>query len=151
MTPENLELTVRLARWMGWTEVDGVRFDERQGRIVNLALSEHPHPPSPPWPVNSRGDDWQPLTRPDHAAEVMAEAVRRGWRVGVTAGPNPFRLRAGRSRSAEGADALLEANVEPKGGAPRQILIEAGAGAVAAGWFRAVCLAVLAAAEGGAT
>lgn len=130
MTPEDLELTVRLARWMGWTEANASNRVHVAGPQVGV------------------GFEWSPLTDARHAAEVMAEAARRGLRVEATVcGASGYATAfACRPRYDEPAsiDVSRHLFVDVQGG------YHGERGNFAAGWCRAVCLAVLAAAEGGA-
>lgn len=74
MSAEDLEASVRLAQFMGWPE-------------IGSASDWLEEPPPEAWYVSANGwiyfyggaNPWSPLTRPDQACTVLAEACRRGW------------------------------------------------------------------------
>lgn len=83
MTPSDLDLSIRLARFMGWDEVK--HPDTTRGMID---LGKHYLAKVQAW--YCMGDEvrlalgasaWSPLTNPAHAALVMVEAARKGWEV----------------------------------------------------------------------
>lgn len=129
MTPEDLELTVRLARWMGWREFQGLTEEPAPGTSFATYGAPDTLRISRPDATRTGTIEWLPLTRPDHAAEVMAEAAGRGWHVEL----HVF--------GGSGAALVYVYSAQPPGVKPI-------GQAQAAQWPVAVCLAVLAAAEG---
>ena len=135
MDQEDVDLTVRLARWMGWRE------NHPGADVGGVDVFDTFSPPDPVVVTRysqraQRREAWHPLTRPDPAAEIMAEAVRRGGRVEtvIQCGRPPFTI----------------AHVYLKGSGPDLVHGEGVSedAEPARSWCRAVCLAVLAAEEG---
>lgn len=129
MDQRDVDLAVRLARWIGFIE------NHAGADLAGLDVFDTFSPPDPVVVTRysrrqQRREAWHPLTRPEHAAEVMAEAARRGWEVETRMSP---RSSWARVASFAGARSIK--------------LPETGIAA----WCRVVCLAVLAAAEGSAT
>lgn len=124
MTSEDLELTVRLARWMGWREFQGLTEEPTPGTsFATYGAPDDTLRISRPDAARAGTIEWLPLTRPDHAAEVMAEAVRRGGWLDFVVQPGRIFAHAHLSTG------IGEHNERGLGGSEA--------------WCRAVCLAVL--------
>jgi len=121
------EINRALARWMGWQEQPQWPYAPiPRGSFV---VGQDPGSPPTIWRglyPQSTHEPWSPLTDPAQTVEVMAKAAQRGWQVETrmshwSAWATVSTLTFGRSTNQQG-----------EGSGP---------------WCRAVCLAVLAAAE----
>lgn len=136
MTPSDLDLSIRLAVFMGWEEAktyaefeDTTIYPEMglkwclvvvEGEIIISGGDQHP-------------EEWRPLSIPDHAALVTEEAARRGWRVASSINPCGPHSNAHTTAQVETADSRKSG----KGWFAVEDDVTPGA------WCRAVCRAVL--------
>lgn len=133
MTPSDLDISIRLAVFMGWE--DGSVYRDIIGTpavtLWRVRRAQHPMHMDEVliYPHTGGMKPWHPLLDPSQAALVMSEAARRGWTV---------EPRMSRKEVICRVSSFLSA---------RSVRIETDEASLLSSWCRAVCLAVIQAIE----